>query len=407
MILYLIKSGLCLAILLAFYHLVLEREKMHRFNRFYLLLSLLVAAVIPFISIEVGSDSSSEVLNQKILDHTFVNTEPIAEKSGFNFYNLAYIIYFLIASVLSFRFIRNILKLINKKAQNTFVNYKGATLILVEDKILPHSFWNYIYINKQQFENKEIEEELLTHELTHVKQKHTFDVLFLELLQILFWFNPLIFWVKKAIQLNHEFLADESVISSYKNISKYQYLLLDKATWNNAYYLASNLNYSLTKKRLLKMKTQNSKTTELLKKVAVLPLITGLLFLFANKIEAQKSKKNVKPVKIEVVKKPNKTAKTNTKEKELKYLEPVINKIGPKKFEELKNSNRYAICIDGKFVDNSTLNNYSPSDFATFYEGRVPKSARSTRFPQEIQCILYTNSYYNKRFKGAKIEVTN
>ncbi len=56
------------------------------------------------------------------------------------------------------------------------------------------------------------------------------------------------FFIKKAIQLNHEFLADEKVINQHKNTFQYQYLLLNKAAWKNEYYLASNLNYSLTKK---------------------------------------------------------------------------------------------------------------------------------------------------------------
>jgi len=133
--------------------------------------------------------------------------------------------------------------------------------------------------------------------LAHVTQKHTIDVLILEMLQILFWFNPLFFLLKKAVQLNHEFLADDKVISSHNNISRYQYLLLNKAAWKNEYYLASNLNYSLTKKRLLMMITTNYRTNILLKKLAILPLLTGLLFVFANRIEAQTIKK--KPQVIE------------------------------------------------------------------------------------------------------------
>jgi hypothetical protein len=158
---------------------------------------------------------------------------------------------------------------------------------LVDDHILPHTFWNYIFINKSDYENQKIEQELFTHELTHVTQKHTIDVLILEVIQIVFWINPFFILLKKAVQLNHEFLADERVIKQHKNTFQYQYLLLNKAAWKNDYYLASNLNYSLTKKRLLMMTTQSSHTKILLKKLAVVPLLAGFIFLFAERVEAK------------------------------------------------------------------------------------------------------------------------
>ena len=160
-------------------------------------------------------------------------------------------------------------------------------MVLVEDKILPHTFWNFIFINKEDYQNKKIEQELFTHELTHVNQKHTLDVLILELIQSIFWINPFFILLKKTMQLNHEFLADEKVIKEHKNTFQYQHLLLNKAAWKNEYYLASNLNYSLTKKRLKMMTTQSSPTKILLKKLAIIPLLTGFLFLFAKRVEAQ------------------------------------------------------------------------------------------------------------------------
>ena len=158
---------------------------------------------------------------------------------------------------------------------------------MIDDRILPHTFWNYIFINKSDYENQKIEQELFTHELTHVNQKHTLDVLILEIIQIIFWINPFFILLKKAVQLNHEFLADERVINQHKNTIQYQYLLLNSAAWKNDYYLASNLNYSLTKKRLLMMTTQSSNTKILLKKLAVVPLLAGFIFLFAERVEAQ------------------------------------------------------------------------------------------------------------------------
>lgn len=197
------------------------------------------------------------------------------------------ILYFIISAILCIRLGKNLFNIIHKTKKNTAIPYQKAILILVNDQILPHTFWNYIFINKNDYENKKIEKELFTHELTHVTQKHTLDIILLELLHAIFWINPFFILLKKAVQLNHEFLADERVIHQHKNTIQYQHLLVNKAAWKNEYYLASNLNYSLTKKRLKMMTTQSSHTKILIKKLAVIPLLAGFVYLFAERVEAQ------------------------------------------------------------------------------------------------------------------------
>ena len=284
MILYLLKSAICLALLLAFYHLVLEKEKMHNFNRYYLLGSVVFSFLSPLYIIYIEATPFS--LQEFQTTAEFTTTEIIKDNT-FSYTNIFTSIYLLISFSLLLRFGRNLYSILYKIKINPTINYKEATLVLVDDKILPHTFWNNIFINKDDYQNKKIEQELFTHELTHVTQKHTLDVLILELIQIIFWINPFYILLKKAIQLNHEFLADEKVINQHKNTFQYQYLLLNKAAWKNEYYLASNLNYSLTKKRLLMMTKQSSLTNILLKKIAVIPLLAGFIFLFAERVEAK------------------------------------------------------------------------------------------------------------------------
>ncbi len=199
----------------------------------------------------------------------------------------ALFIYLIISLILTIRFIKNLVAIYLKTKQYEKIKKGKATLVLVNDLISPHTFWNYIFINKDEYYSNKIETELYTHELTHALQKHTFDILLIEVLQIVFWINPTYILLKKAIKLNHEFLADSNVITKHKNTSEYQYLLLNRAAWNNEYYLASNLNYLLTKKRLLMMTKQSSRTKILFKKLAVIPVLAGFTFLFAERVEAQ------------------------------------------------------------------------------------------------------------------------
>lgn len=301
MVTYLIKSGLCLALLLAFYHLILEREKMHQFNRFYLLGSVLFSFLAPLYTIYIEIvPPTSEILTPMIIDNNITMEIVPLETEEINYTQYLLTVYAIIALILLVRFTKNLTTIFLKIKQHQKIKKEKATLVLVDDTISPHTFWNYIFINKEEYYSDKIETELYTHELTHALQKHTLDILLIEFLQIIFWINPTFIFLKKAIKLNHEFLADNEVIITHKNTTEYQYLLLNRAAWNNEYYLASNLNYLLTKKRLLMMTKQSSRTKILLKKLAVTPLLAGFTFLFAERVEAQKKDIDKAPVSIQV-----------------------------------------------------------------------------------------------------------
>ena len=259
------------------------------FNYFYLLGSVLFSFLAPLYTIYIDAapvllETIKTVAEINITDATPID---IIKEKTINYTQIFLSVYVLISSILLIRFGKNLINILQKVKRNTKKPYQKSILVLVDDQILPHTFWNYIFINKRDYENQKIEQELFTHELTHVVQKHTFDVLVLELIQILFWINPFFILLKKAVHLNHEFLADQTVINQHKNTIQYQHLLLNSAAWKNDYYLASNLNYSLTKKRLLMMTTKSSHTKILLKKLAVVPLLAGFVFLFAERVEAQ------------------------------------------------------------------------------------------------------------------------
>ena len=442
MIVYLLKSASCLALMLFFYHLILEKEKMHIFNRFYLLGSILFSFLAPLATITIST--VPEILTEGFHINESLNSEkliPIVYEESVNYTQIFIFLYSIISLILFIRFCRNLFIITRKIKNNQSIKYLKATLILVEDIILPHTFWNYIFINKYDYKNGKIEDEIFTHELTHVIQKHTIDVILIELLQVIFWINPMFIYIKKAVQINHEFLADETVLNKYKNTFQYQYLLLNKATWKNEYYLASNLNYSLTKKRLKMMTTQSSKSKILLKKLAVIPLLTGFVFLFAKRIEAQEKQKVLETI---YEQEPTKNNKLNdseiykefvykngfitfkdkngkkiskkyselTKEERLKIPPPPplkTKKKTPSKkiIEDLKNHKKYALWIDGKVVKNEILKKYDASDFSNYSVSLVHKNARSKRFFQEYQANLYTHKYFKEKNEKRVIDFKN
>ncbi|WP_144891362.1 M56 family metallopeptidase [Flavobacterium tiangeerense] len=297
---FLIKSTLSLVVLLGVYHFLLEKEKMHRFNRFYLLFALVFSMVIPFITIEVVQEIAQPTVtagNIRILQTTAV----VVEETNYTAIAL-WGLYGLVTLVLALRFMRNVIQISKKMKSNTPIAYQNAQLVLVPEKTLPHTFLNTIFINETEYNNREVEAELYTHELTHVTQKHTLDILFIEVLKTVFWFNPIFIFYKKSIQLNHEFLADEKVVHSYNNVPFYQSLLLSKANANPTFYLASNLNYLITKKRLLMMTKTTSSSKSFAKKIILIPLFTGLVNLMCTQTIAQSSTNNNTTIQSEIKK---------------------------------------------------------------------------------------------------------
>jgi hypothetical protein len=335
MIDFLIKSTLSLFVLLAAYHLVLEKEKMHQFNRFYLLFCIVFSFSIPFITIEIIQESLKPLIGESSIKAGETTTTIIEESVNYWFITLWYL-YAIVTSVLLIRYLRNIRKLTSRIKSNPVIDYKNSKLVLLKEKILPHTFLDTIFINEADYHNRKIEAELYTHELIHVTQKHTLDILFIEIVKVLFWFNPIFLFYKKAIQLNHEFLADEKVVKSYNNVPFYQNLLLSVANANSTNYLASNLNYSITKKRLIMMTKTTSTSKAMIKKTFLIPLFTGLIFLICVKTVAQEKKAET------TIK-----SKTPITAKE-KYFEKTVFKIKEEKSKQLNNQRN---AIGPKYVE--------------------------------------------------------
>jgi len=307
MILYIIKSTIVLFVLFAFYKLFLERENMHTIKRIYLLASVILALIIPFNKIEIPTSEnirSSEITNENqenilaIMPDTFqIGYSPIEtfsekhlinEDSSTSIFINNWLVFLLTAIyTLGFlffliRFTRNIRGIHSIIKYNSKIRTKKNTKVLLTEKVVPHSFLMFMFLNKPAYETQSIAPEILLHEQTHIDQKHTLDILFLEIIQIIFWFNPLFHLIKKSIKLNHEFLADQKVIGKSSFIYKYQNILLQFAGTNQQ-SITSNINYSLTKKRLKMMTKRTSKVKSITWVLALIPVVLGLVLFLSSK----------------------------------------------------------------------------------------------------------------------------
>lgn len=302
MIVFLIKMTVCMLLLMGIYQLLLAKTAMHKFKRFYLLLSLVLPLVIPFIELEsedpdIAMIAVNENLTAKLLpavameeqllkgtasEAATTSTADFAEVTapthGFDAQWWLTTLYGIVALALLIRYSISIYAILKKSKTSANTTFQGSRVNILEQTVVPHNFLHLIFISRNDYEDSTMRKRLLTHELSHAQQLHTIDILLLELLRIIFWFNPLyIFW-SRAMRINHEYLADAAVLHQFNDVNTYKKLLLSFAGHKTpGPRLASPSNYSLTKKRFIMMTKKISKMNSFLR----LAILTPLLILTA------------------------------------------------------------------------------------------------------------------------------
>ncbi|GAA4437257.1 hypothetical protein GCM10023091_16180 [Ravibacter arvi] len=291
MIIYLVKGIACSFILWALHRFSLEKERMHGFNRFYLLLAPVISVLIPFVPLRPGDAGTGTAwlpletvtAAEKEMDLSAVET--IVE-SGDTFAGAMLswgvpAVYLLGVIFLLIRFAVNIARIRRAIRASDRYQVPGATMVAMPGSTEVCTFMGYIFCSRDEYRAGAIPAAVLQHELAHVKQRHTWDILFMEVFGALYWFNPVMALYKRSVRLNHEFLADEQVMDHPGKVAGYQRLLLDRLAGGVAPSLVSSFNYSQTKKRLIMM-TQKQNPQRVWLKGACLSLFAGGLFYFAS-----------------------------------------------------------------------------------------------------------------------------
>ncbi|MCK7589103.1 M56 family metallopeptidase [Subsaxibacter sp. CAU 1640] len=415
-------------------------------KRFYLLIIVILALSIPlitfttYIEVEPVASNRSELLT--IPEFEF-DTEAVEEPVN-HWPIILWSVYGLGLLMFSLRFIIHLIQIFKRIKQNTKQRTAQFTFILLKELMTPHTFFSYIFLNKEKYESQQIPQEVFIHEEAHARQKHSLDILFMELLQILFWFNPLIYFVKHSIKLNHEFLADEAVLKDGFSPSNYQELLLTFSSNVTNTQLAHAINYSSIKKRFTVMKTHTSKQKIWLSCILILPLLGLTLYGFSERriIEKPASLSIDLPVPMqEKNSKPDPDKDYYYQNTTIEYVDNQKNVIATKKYTELTeeekqqlpsppkkpakktplqseleswlDSKKFGVWVDSKRIKNSDLASYKPSDFGLYYVSKLEKNAVNYG-KHYFQVSLYTNQEYDRLYKdgqkplseGAIIKIT-
>ncbi|WP_321997455.1 M56 family metallopeptidase [Draconibacterium orientale] len=285
---YLVNASGGIVLFYLVYWLFLRNETFHAANRWFLVGSLLLAILLPLVPVryEVLIEASE---GAKTGAHTIADTFkniPVfkgAEESAttFGWQQAILLIYLTGAAIFLLRLLTQTAVLIHLMIKYRVTSLNGMRVVENEKYGLPFSFFNIVFINPK-FHTQDDLPEILAHEKVHIREHHWFDLLFIELLTVIFWFNPFIWMFERAIKQNHEYLADKGVLAQGHTVGRYQALLVNQLMGMQIIGITNNLNFALSTNRLKMMTKKKTSASRLIRFTWALPVLALLLFAFAE-----------------------------------------------------------------------------------------------------------------------------
>ena len=290
---YILKSAACLAVFYLFYKLLMSRDTFHRFNRFALLGLLVLSSVLPLVEVSVNRPApvhETMLTLEQLLLLADVQTEgeAVAQPTTALWVRVALLVY--LAGIVFFA-VRNLWSLgrlavllrrgrLEQLADWLPGRTENVRLVVHKHDIAPFSWMRYIVLSRKDLE--ENGREILIHELAHIRNRHSWDLLLADLCIFVQWFNPAAWLLKQELQTIHEYEADDTVLREGVDAKKYQMLLIKKAVGTRLYSMANSFNHSSLKKRITMMLKEKSNPWARVKYLYVLPLAALAVSAFAR-----------------------------------------------------------------------------------------------------------------------------
>jgi hypothetical protein len=290
---YFLQVNLCWLLFYGLYYVLLSRETFFNLNRIYLIISLLAGLALPFAANWLQTETPLAIPLDSILLPTFVvgikgqvqemilplNASNTEGGYAWNWWTVISTLYFIGVGVMSLRFFHGLFSLFLTFKTANFDKKDGVFVAYTEGVSQPFSFFNFIFINNKALQDIDFQN-IMQHEKAHAKQGHSFDVVFLELLNIVFWCSPFIYLYKNSLRIVHEYLADAAVLRSVPK-KQYGILLIQQSQTGRALALANPF-FSQLKKRIIMMTRNPSKRRALGKYVFALPIFLLLVSFLAT-----------------------------------------------------------------------------------------------------------------------------
>ncbi|MCG8701265.1 MAG: M56 family metallopeptidase [Bacteroidales bacterium] len=327
-IIYVIESGLCLSIFFLIYHLLFRKETYFGFIRWYLTGALVLSIIIPVanynasaggrliklnqqkvkyenrlikLNVELGDDEITELNHMTVIapqnkngDYKNSSNKRAIYTHTIRYSYIALLALYLAGCILMFsRFLFNLVRIWQLYSKNKKYKDGNYTVVDIKRPVLPFSFFNVIFINESEDKNEQ-SASIYLHEKIHCQRRHSFDILLMQLVLTLQWFNPFAWKIQKAIKSNHEFQVDHQILKQGIPLYDYQELLLNQLLQFKSIPLVHNFNLLSIKKRILMMTKNKSGQLARLKPLLAIPAFMALVLIFAdcNQLQPQNDSKS-------------------------------------------------------------------------------------------------------------------
>ena len=293
---YMIKSIIGSGVLYLYYQIALKNKKFHNYNRFYLLLSIVISLAVPFINFDWLYIEESE--NTTLTNFVHTINSPISNQhtTALSTGMIVFSISALASITLLLLLVSRIIWIYRIKKTNRNIEMQGFTVIETSVKQAPFSFLNNLFWKDGLSATDENGARIFKHELTHIFQKHSYDKLFTQIVFCIFWMNPFHWLIQKELNTIHEFIADANAVEDGDTESFARMLL---HSHNQGSYLSPSHRFfnSSIKRRLVMISTSSKTQYSYTRRILALPIILFVLAVLTISVKAQTDSKNVNPVK--------------------------------------------------------------------------------------------------------------
>ena len=375
------------AVMSAYYLLFLRDKTFHHYNRFYLLGTMVLSLLLPLLKVEYFTiETDSRIL---LLLNQFNQNSAQEVENSFNFWDFGALILGIVSFFLLAKLTLGLVKIHQLKKEFPKESIEGITFYNTNLHDAPFSFFRNLFWKKSILINSDLGKQILKHEMVHIEQKHSFDKLFVQIIQSLFWFNPIFYFIKKEITLIHEYLADKKAVKNADTRAFAQMLLASNFSGNvlpaTSPFLSSNL------KKRLKMLTQKNTKYSYARRILALPILFGVSFALLVNAKNIEIKKQNKAIEIAVQELKKDTVKEKDVQKLLEAQQAKINKAS----EKIKKENeKIATLSEQTRKKSEELQKIAKEKGADSYDYEL-KAKELENLGNEIDRIANSEAYQN------------
>jgi len=297
LLLYFGKMILCSVVMFAYYLLFLKDKTFHHYNRFYLLLSVIISLVLPLIKVSYFTIETDKNL-YLLLSQLNQNQLQTTTNYDITIYSVFYAIIGVVSIILLIRLIAGIIRIQSIKKQFPNETIEGIKFYQTNLNNAPFSFFRNLFWKQTIQLDSPVGQQILKHEMVHIQQKHSWDKLLMQMTKSVFWFNPVFYFINKEINLIHEYLADKKAVKK-SDTKAFAQMLLESHFSGSILPVTSPFLSSNLKKRLT-MITKNQTKYSYARKLFALPILFFMVFAYMVNAKNKEIKETNKAIEIAV-----------------------------------------------------------------------------------------------------------